>query len=290
MVAVGLKTDKPCPCKKNPIADTVRCDKCTAWVHLNCENVKREFLQTLDKYFCSTCRKSDPSLAHIPKAATSSDAATPSSDVDLIALHKLLLEELRALTGAVQGLTGKFDSLESRVASLEAERSPAGNSQDIAHAVADALEEQERKKRKDCRAVIERMPESDDAGHDTQMVTDIVTKCGVLDSCLIEQSHRFGAVKKGENKNRILKIPFTSKEARDKFIRNYWTSYKDPEFNQLYKGLYVRRDLTPSELSLHQSLRSEAYRKNQDCGEFRYMYRDLRIVELKSPKPLKTNT
>ncbi|KAH7708169.1 Protein Y73B6BL.16 [Aphelenchoides avenae] len=134
------------------------------------------------------------------------------------------------------------------------------------------------------------MPESQDDGHDTQVVTDIVTKCGVLDSCLTEQSHRFGAVKKGENKNRILKIPFTSKEARDKFIRNFWSSYKDPDFNKFYQGLYVRRDLTPSELSLHQSLRSEAYRKNQDCGEFRYVYRDLRIVELKNPKPLKTHT
>ncbi|KAH7723388.1 hypothetical protein AAVH_09104 [Aphelenchoides avenae] len=83
-------------------------------------------------------------------------------------------------------------------------------------------------------------------------------------------------------------VPFKTKAARDTFIKNLWSYKKSPTFPALYKDVSVRRDLTPEELKTHRALRQQCYDQNKECGQFKFLYRDLRIIQLTNPQPLKT--
>lgn len=100
-----------------------------------------------------------------------------------------------------------------------------------------------------------------------------------------EQIHRHGQLR-GTDPKTIIKVPFTTKMARDKFLKSFWLKARDPTFRLFYPGISVCRDLTPEELKRHYALRSECYQRNFDCKLFKYLYRDLRIIELTNPKPL----
>jgi len=292
MPSVASKEDSRCYCRKvSVLGDTFRCDKCHAWIHTKCDNVTLGHVLTFEAYFCSHCRAADSSLLNIPKVA----ADTATLIQPLLELHKTVLEELRAtnanlngLSSIVTDLVGRIDSLVSRVEKLESEKPPpVPESTEVALLVARAVDEQESRKRKQCRAVIERMPEGED---DIQKVTELVSKCGLDGDLVSEQIHRHGGVngKFPNSKPKIIKVPFTSKMARDQFIQSFWANARDPTFRKAYEGVSVRRDLTPDELKVHHSLRSECYRRNKDCGLFKFLYRDLRIIELSDPKPLRS--
>ncbi|KAH7706018.1 Protein Y73B6BL.16 [Aphelenchoides avenae] len=282
MPSVASKEDSRCYCRKTSIiADTFRCDKCHAWIHTKCDDVTLDHVQSFEAYFAAEYSESRSSVA--------------STIQPLLELHKTVLEEFRAtnanlnaLSSIVTDLVGRIDTLVSRVDKLESEKPPPDpENTEVALLVARAIDEQESRKRKQCRAVIERMPESED---DIEKVTELARKCGSDSALVSEQIHRHGGMNGNSSnpKPKIIKVPFTSKMARDQFIQSFWTNARDPTFRKAYSGVSVRRDLTPDELKVHHSLRSECYHRNKECGLFKFLYRDLRIIELSNPKPLKT--
>jgi hypothetical protein len=146
------------------------------------------------------------------------------------------------------------------------------------HAVLDTSTIAEKSKR----AVIERIPEAIDAD---ELVSDIAKKAG-LEGQLLENIHRHPRVKRnddGNGKPRILKVPFSTKIARDTFIREFRKSIMSLPNSP--KNLIVRRDMTQEELKILYAIRRQAYEMNKECGLFKYVVSDLQIIELKNPKP-----
>ena len=141
------------------------------------------------------------------------------------------------------------------------------------------------------RAVIEKFPEDKDA---SEFIKAVAEGCGVGDM-LEEDIHRHPRTQrtngnKDDNKNsrpRIIKIPFKTMEARDKFLKNFTSVVRNSK-NSLF-GIKVRRDMTQSELQILYSLRREAYERNKAEKLFKFVVHDLSLYELKNPKPLKSN-
>ncbi|KAH7704956.1 Protein Y73B6BL.16 [Aphelenchoides avenae] len=274
------KSDKLGHCKKAHDADMVQCDSCDTWVHFKCENLTLSTAATLDKVFCKTCRTANPSLKNIEQITLQS----------ILEMHKAVPEEMRSsnqkldrLADIVADLAQTVNGLVSRVNDLE--RKPYGapcEPVDLPSALEKALAERELKKKKELSAVIERLPEG---GDDSVIVSEFASQCQVLDSLVVENIHRHGS---GGRNPKILKVPFKTKAARDTFIKNLWSYKKSPTFPALYKDVSVRRDLTPEELKTHRALRQQCYDQNKECGQFKFLYRDLRIIELTNPQPLKT--
>jgi hypothetical protein len=132
------------------------------------------------------------------------------------------------------------------------------------------------------RAVVERLPEDVDAD---ELIAKIAEEAGV-DGQLLEDIHRHPRVKKTDGgKPRIIKVPFSTKNARDTFIRGFRKAIM--AIQNTPKNLIVRRDMTPTELNILYSLRRQAYDMNKSNGLFKYVVSDLQIIELKSPKPWK---
>jgi hypothetical protein len=89
---------------------------------------------------------------------------------------------------------------------------------------------------------------------------------------------------KNTNRTPPLKVRFPTTKDRDAFIFNFNRSLPP---NLPSPRPTTRRDLTVPELQFTYSLREKARIANEDCNLFRYVVRDMDIVELKNPQPLK---
>ena len=140
------------------------------------------------------------------------------------------------------------------------------------------------------RAVIEKFPEEKDA---TEFIKAVAEGCGVVDM-LEEDIHRHPRIQKtnGNNDNnnraRIIKVPFKTMAARDKFLKNFSSFVRNMKNSPV--GIKARRDMTPGELQILYDLRKEAYERNKSENLFKFVVHDLTLYELKNPKPLKTFT
>lgn len=87
--------------------------------------------------------------------------------------------------------------------------------------------------------------------------------------------------------DRPLKIRFSSRHIRDQFLKKFRANC--PAVNN-HAAPTARRDLTPYELGTLKNLKRVCYEANQAEGLFKYYVRDLSVVEITSPQPLKSRS
>ena len=94
---------------------------------------------------------------------------------------------------------------------------------DISHLVLKAVGEQDLLREKSCRAVIgsfpERSTDGETASNDVNMVTNLASGAGLLDSLVKENIHKHGLRK--ESRPRIIKVHFKDVRSRDEFTRQF---------------------------------------------------------------------
>jgi hypothetical protein len=88
---------------------------------------------------------------------------------------------------------------------------------------------------------------------------------------------------KNPNRPRVVKVRFLTVTDRDNFIVNFRKLC--PVFSA--RAPSCRRDMTVPELQLLYSNRQSCREANIKCGQFKYYTRDLKIVEMKVPQPLR---
>lgn len=196
-----------------------------------------------------------------------------------------LLKKLEAMTNEVATLKQTIATMEK--ASNQHPQPSNYSSADIAKMVQNSIIESSMIKEKSHRAVIEKFAEMDhDAAtkdSDHQFIKEVVQAIGInSDQLDIDKCHRHGIKK--DNKPRVIKVQFNSKDARNQFIYGFRKSLV--HFGTVPKSVSVRRDMTPTELTTLYDLRKEAYAKNADCGLLKYFVSDLKIKEIANPKAL----
>ncbi|KAH7712777.1 hypothetical protein AAVH_19880 [Aphelenchoides avenae] len=181
-------------------------------MHDVCIGIPASEFSRIDKYYCLLCISKTPSLR-----ITYSRASLPSkSSTD--ALLEKLIEKLDALCNGLAKVTSRVDALEQQKISAPAVNQygqPPPQPLDVASIVCKVMAEQQVAERKKTRAVLERVPVQSPE-EDVELVQSLAEKCGVAAELIAEDIHRHG--QEAEGRRRIMKVPFNSTEARDKFI------------------------------------------------------------------------
>ena len=223
--------------------------------------------------------------------------ATTSSSVDASTLNSLLAAFTK-LCEMHSELMKKHDALLDRVVKLEeanaqllaSNRAQIPSQADVSRIVTRAIADQDLRREKNLRAVIEKSPESETdestRDRDVQHIQQICSLIGVAGDLAPEEIHRHGTRKPGFN--RIIKVPFKSSAARDTFIRQF-NKFRHQCFPAAARPITCRRDLTPFELQIHHAKKKECFERNQAEGCLKYYYRDLEIFESRSPRQLRTD-
>ena len=207
-----------------------------------------------------------------------------------------LTKSVAELTRTVAQLVTKQDVLLDRVVKLEESmaKNPVGKNpqsssySDVTRIVTRAIADQDVQREKSRRAVIERFPELDTEEatrqRDKQKIAEISQEIGVAADLVAAEIHRHGI--RREDSNRIIKVPFRTTEARDKFIR-YFNTHRKKHFPKAQADRIVtcRRDLTPLELEIHYAKLKECSYLNNEAGCYKYFYRDLEVFPCKEPRP-----
>ena len=145
--------------------------------------------------------------------------------------------------------------------------------------------------RKSRSAVIEKLPQLATDVEDIDRIKSIVSECKLLDK--LDPSyppHRHSSTANNLKTCLIL----APKLLRSFLLTKNHVTYFFIGFNIAKRknsskpsNVFCRRDLTPLELDYLYKLRKHAYNSNKACGLFKYVVRDLQIVELPNPKPLR---
>ncbi|KAL7071371.1 hypothetical protein ACQ4LE_009065 [Meloidogyne hapla] len=134
-------------------------------------------------------------------------------------------------------------------------------------------------------AVVEKFPETDG---DNELLREIVKDCGLGEELDEKEIHRHASKRETNSlKPKIYKIHFKSSQSRDKFLKTFRKIVKSNP--QKYpQHTFCRRDMSPPELKLLYSLRKQAFELNKKFNLYKFIVIDLKIVELSTPKPLRT--
>jgi hypothetical protein len=141
-------------------------------------------------------------------------------------------------------------------------------------------------------AVIEHLPDSDTDStkldSDQKYVNDICDKAGIEKPLEVwrhePKRQNADGNKVARKKPRIIKVKFSTKAARNEFLRKFT---KNRAIIPNSRNPTVRRDMTPTELNLLYLVRRQAYEANREVNKFMYVVHDLNIVELANPQPLR---
>ncbi|KAH7715676.1 zinc finger protein [Aphelenchoides avenae] len=277
---------KPCVCKAKTqptSSDVICCEKCQAWMHDVCIGIPAAEFSRIDKYYCLLCISKTPTL----RITYSRPSIPPKSSTDVL-LEKLI-EKLDALCDGLTKVISRVDALEQKVADSPPDRygqPPADMQQpfDIAAVASQVIADQQVAERKKLRAVLEGIDEQSPE-EDVALIRDIAEKCGVAAELDAEHIHRHGRGQ--QDRGRIIKVPFSSFDARNKFLRSFASAKKSLDLRSTFPKVSARRDLTPLELKTHYALKKRAYLLNRECMLYKYHYVDLKIVTLPNPKPLR---
>ncbi|KAH7709875.1 hypothetical protein AAVH_22840 [Aphelenchoides avenae] len=249
-------------------------------MHDVCIGIPASEFSRIDKYYCLLCIAKTPSLR-----ITYSRPSMPSKSSTDVLLEKLI-QKLDALCDGLAKVTSRVDVLEQQESSAPAANrygQPPQQPFDVAAIASRVLAEQQSAEKKKLSAVIERLPEQS-AEEDIAVVTEIAERCGVKDELNTERIHRHG--REQPERGRIIKVPFSTSHARDKFLQNF-ASVKKNFYSARFPSITVRRDLTPLELQTHHALKKQAWDMNLSCKLYKFHYTNLRIVTLPDPKPLR---
>ena len=138
------------------------------------------------------------------------------------------------------------------------------------------------------RAVLVGAAEQDDPAEtlrsDTLLLSSIIQKMNDESFTMESISFKRHPEERKGSSHRIIKIQFRNQSLRDAFLRRC----------QLIQGArmtgsphaFFRRDYTSDELTLDREKRREAGMLNAECGELRWVVRDLRLFKLSNPRPL----
>jgi hypothetical protein len=269
-----------CKAKTQPLSvDSICCETCSSWMHDVCIGIPSAEFPRIDKYYCLLCVAKNPAL----RTSYSRPSIPPKSSTDVL-LEKLI-EKLEALCDGLAKVASRVDALEQQSTAPAANRygQPPQQPFDVAAIASRVLAEQQSAEKKKLSAVIERLPEQS-ADEDAAVVTEIAERCGVKDELVAERIHRHG--REQPERGRIIKVPFSTSHARDKFLQNF-ASVKKNFYSTLFPSITVRRDLTPLELQTHHALKKQAWDMNLECKMYKFHYTNMRIVTLPDPKPLR---
>ncbi|EFO96579.1 hypothetical protein CRE_15852 [Caenorhabditis remanei] len=140
--------------------------------------------------------------------------------------------------------------------------------------------------KKSCTAVIENLPDSKE---ESQIVQDksFISKFA-LDCALPIPVEIFRVKCKNESSvSRPTKVRFGSQVERDDFLKGFygsWVNYSGRKVGP--RPVRARRDMTREELNVLFAIRKEVYDANAKAGIIKFAVHDLKIVELKTPRPL----
>ncbi|KAF1748906.1 hypothetical protein GCK72_025373 [Caenorhabditis remanei] len=140
--------------------------------------------------------------------------------------------------------------------------------------------------KKSCTAVIENLPDSKE---ESQTVQDksFISKFA-LDCALPIPIEIFRVKCKNESSvSRPTKVRFGSQVERDDFLKGFygsWVNYSGRKVGP--RPVRARRDMTREELNVLFAIRKEVYDANAKAGLIKFVVHDLKIVELKTPRPL----
>lgn len=143
--------------------------------------------------------------------------------------------------------------------------------------------------RKSKSAVIEKLPQLASEAEEQERIKSIVTECNLLEK--LDPSsppHRhplFTRQQPNNSRPKITKVFFVDKNSRDLFLQRFYNAKR--KIQSIPSYVFCRRDLTPFELDYLYKLRKHAYNANKACGLFKYVVRDLQIIEISNPKPLR---
>jgi hypothetical protein len=219
----------------------------------------------------------------VKKLLSNNNNKNENSDNDPIALLNSRLDRLESL---VHSLADRLDNniTTNNTSSQQQQSIPTANRWGcppagvLFRAINDAVSNSELVSKKSKSAVLERLPEDVD---EKDAVKELAEQCGLLGEIDLENVHRHPKEKKND-KNRIVKIPFTNNQSRNQFLFKFRPALHKTDFP---KNLSVRRDMLPMELSTLYDLRREAYHLNKAANAFKYVVVDLEIRTLPKPKP-----
>jgi hypothetical protein len=281
------KSQKQCVCKSKPPTSTesICCDNCQVWFHDVCVAIPPADFKHIDKFFCLICISKNAKLRTTYKSCPAPAPARTSTDE----LIEKLCAKLDSVFDAIANLVGRVDAIEQKVTDAPPDRygqPPADTQQplDIAAVVSQVIADQQVAERKKLRAVLEGI---DEQSHDDDvaLIRNIAEKCGVAADLDAEHIHRHG--REQQERGRIIKVPFSSSDSRNKFLRSFVSVKKSLKLDSKFPKASARRDLTPLELKTHYSLKKRAYEMNAECGLYKFHYNDLRILTLPNPQPLR---
>ncbi|KAI1718436.1 hypothetical protein Ddc_09488 [Ditylenchus destructor] len=150
----------------------------------------------------------------------------------------------------------------------------------------------EQRKSKSLRAVIEKAEEKETEEEtkeaDEKLIETIISINPSANLPKPTSVYRHGHKK--PERNRIMKLQFTSENERNNFIRNFRTASMNND--RVPNKIRCRRDMTQSELTKLYTLRKQCYESNKDAGkvEFQLNEFDLKMVKLSKPRAFRNGT
>ncbi len=218
-----------------------------------------------------------------------------------------LLEKLQGLEVRLDEIEAKIDSsmgiasetgetmptyaqVSARSAPVTARRDSVSISLQNRFQCLEALKEKEELQEKKQFAVVVGLPEAasedsnedsaeDSAKNDELVVKSVLQKEGIDQDSFI-RAFRHGKIR--EKKTRILKVELDSCETRDKLIKAFRGKSRPEE---LRTWGHCRRDMTASERFRDRQLRTECHQLNLKEGKRKWIVRDLKRIQAKSPWP-----
>ncbi|KAF1750165.1 hypothetical protein GCK72_016712 [Caenorhabditis remanei] len=140
--------------------------------------------------------------------------------------------------------------------------------------------------KKSCTAVIENLPDSKEENQqdqDKSLISKFSSDCS-----LPIPTEIFRVKCKNESSiSRPTKVRFGSQVERDDFLKGFygsWVNYAGRKMGP--RPVKARRDMTREELNVLYAIRKEVYDANTKAGQIKFVVHDLKIVELKTPRPL----
>ena len=88
-----------------------------------------------------------------------------------------------------------------------------------------------------------------------------------------------------KRKTRMIELKFSSEELRDSFVMLASKKKTAVSITDSHH-VFIRREYSKMEIKLDRDLRRQAGIQNSDCGQMKYIVRDLSIVTLPHPRPL----
>lgn len=166
----------------------------------------------------------------------------------------------------------RFAAIEAELASLR-EQLKAKTSIDLMKIVDCAIDEHEKRNEKRCNVVVFGLDENDDAEDDREAVDVLLGEINVEYEDSVQSVTRLGIRRK---KNRPIQIRFKSFSDKRRCLQNA----KMLKNNSSYRKVFIRPDLTPSQVEQNKRLHSDL-KTRRDAGEDVFI-RNGQIVQKKA--------